>query len=189
MLQQPTQMTLLLKQLAGKQPAKETPSELQLHKCTPIYEQCPCTHGPQQRPHPQQLEGTRKWQLETRERTSHQRKCICPRIQKLLWMLQLQERRTLCTQLPPEEIHTLQWEETSQPHWLGGRRRTGLRNAGCPRTRFSGISLSPTGMHATWRPDASGKRNGSLTGFSLGIIRSALVRWINSNDVTGLEGW
>ena len=85
--QQSTQMILLPKQLAGQQPAEESPTELQLHQCTPIYEQCPSTHGPQQRSHPQQLEGMRKWKLETKRGTTSQRKHICPRIQKLHRML------------------------------------------------------------------------------------------------------
>ena len=98
-------------------------------------------------------------------------------------MFQLQKRGTLHTQLPLKEIYTLQWEEISQPHWFGRGRRTRLWNAGCPRTRLSGISLCPTRVHACQRPDATDKRNGSLTGFSLGLIRLALVRQINSNDV------
>ena len=98
-------------------------------------------------------------------------------------MLQLWKRRALCMELPSKEIHTLQQKETCQPHWPRRRRGAGLWNAGCPRTRHGGISSHPIKMHAPRRPDVSGKRNGSLTGFSLSLIRLALVRQINSNNV------
>ena len=68
-------------------------------------------------------------------------------------------------------------------HWFTRGRGTRLWNARCPRTRLSSINLCPTGKHAPRRSDASGERNGSLSGFSLSLIRLALVRWINSNNV------
>ena len=80
-------MTLFSEQLAGKQPAEELPTKLQLYQCTPVHEQCPSTYGPQQGPCPKQLERLRKWELETKGRTTSQRKHIYSRIWKFHRML------------------------------------------------------------------------------------------------------
>ena len=64
-------------------------------------------------------------------------------------------------------------------------RKKGNKTTKCkmPKNQTSSNSSCSTGTHAPQRPDVLGKRNGSLTGFSLGLIKLALVRQINSNDV------